>query len=58
MMRGIVGGINIIPLGLSKFPIQHERKNKILKFTQDPKIGVYKTLRAPSDEETLVYPLF
>jgi hypothetical protein len=57
-MRGIVEGINIIPLDLSKFPIQHEGKNKILNFTQDPKIGVYKTLRAPSDKETLVYPLF
>jgi hypothetical protein len=31
---------------------------EILKFTKDPKIGVYKTLRAPSDKETLVYPLF
>jgi hypothetical protein len=31
---------------------------KILKFIQDPKLGVYKTLRAPSDKETLVYPLF
>jgi hypothetical protein len=27
---------------------------KIIKFTQDPKIGVYKTLRVPSDKETLV----
>ena len=57
MMRGIVEGINIIPLDLSKFPIQHEGKNKIFKFTQDPKIGVYRTLRAPSNKETLVYPL-
>jgi hypothetical protein len=30
----------------------------ILKFTKDPKIVVYKTLGAPSDKETLVYPLF
>jgi hypothetical protein len=28
---------------------------KIFKFTQDPKIGVYRTLKAPSDKETLVY---
>jgi hypothetical protein len=31
---------------------------KILKFTRDHKLGVYKTLGAPSDKETLVYPLF
>jgi hypothetical protein len=47
-------GINIIQLDLSKFPIQHEGKNKIPKFTQDPKIGEYKTLRASYDKETLV----
>jgi hypothetical protein len=31
---------------------------KILKFTQNPELGMYKILRAPSDKETLVYPLF
>jgi hypothetical protein len=39
-MRGVVEGINIIPLDLPKFPVDHEGKNKIIKFTQDPKIGV------------------
>jgi hypothetical protein len=29
---------------------------KILKFTQDPKLGVYKTLRAPSVEENPSLP--
>jgi hypothetical protein len=57
-MRGIVEEINKFPLDLPKVPVQHEGKNKIIKFTQDPKIGVYRTLRAPSDKETLVYPLF
>jgi hypothetical protein len=27
---------------------------KIFKFTQYPKIGMYKALKAPSDKETLV----
>jgi hypothetical protein len=27
-------------------------------FTQDPKISVCGTLKAPSDKETLVYPCF
>jgi hypothetical protein len=40
MMRGVVEGINIIPLDLPKFPVEHEGKNKSIKFTQDPKIGV------------------
>jgi hypothetical protein len=31
---------------------------KSFKFTQDPKISVYGTLKAPSDKEILVYPLF
>ena len=52
MMRGIVEGINTIPLDISKFPIQHEGKNKSVKLTQDPKIGVYRTLRAPDKENT------
>jgi hypothetical protein len=52
-----VKGINITQLDLSKCPITHKGDDQILKFTQDPKIGEYKTLRAPSDKETLVYPL-
>jgi hypothetical protein len=56
MMRGIVEGINTIPLDISKFPIQHEGKNKSVKLTQDPKIGVYRTLRAPSDKENTSLP--
>jgi hypothetical protein len=28
---------------------------KNFKFTQDPKIDEYRTLKAPSDKETLVY---
>jgi hypothetical protein len=31
---------------------------KVFKFTQDPRISVNGTLKAPSDKETLVYPLF
>jgi hypothetical protein len=31
---------------------------KNVNFTQDPRIGVYRALKAPSDKETLVYPLF
>jgi hypothetical protein len=53
-----VEGINIIQLDLSKFQIQHEGKNWILNFTQGTTIDEYKTLRAPSDKETLVHPLF
>ena len=40
MMRGVVEGINIIPLNLPKFPVEHEAMNTSIKFTQDPKIGV------------------
>jgi hypothetical protein len=31
---------------------------KGFKFTQDPRISVNETLKASSDKETLVYPLF
>jgi hypothetical protein len=51
-------GIYIIQLDLPKFPIQHEGKNYVLNLTQGPTIDAYKTLRAPSNKETLVHPLF
>jgi hypothetical protein len=49
---------NIIQLNPSKNPIKHKGVIKNVNFTQDPRIGVYRGLKAPCDKETLVYPLF